>query len=282
MKIDLKDVDVYISEILKDIDNEYNLAMHVVLLESIKEIGLNKDEVIKKVEEAIDEEKLVKLCNASFGNKIYLKNFIYLEKEEREQIINKLIEIIKKCDEQDGILVIPQRPQLVEIKKDQKIETINIFEINDPELGNIKIEESGKNGKISSDKIKIHGFNFEYKIPVVFKGIYDFEIKLLTAHKEEFDEKNYINNLKTLLSSEKYITEKIISFVIDFFEEDKNEECIKINISARAYAYYNQDDSINISISFDFEEEEDEVDGYIDAEFNCNTKELDIIGKGYY
>jgi hypothetical protein len=168
------------------------------------------------------------------------------------------------------------------MENDLKDVDVNIFEINDPELGNIKIKENGEDGIIKSDKIKIDGGNFKYKIPIFFEGIYDFEIESLTAHKEEFDEKNYINNLKLLLSSEKYITEKIISLVIGFFEKEKNEEYIKINISARAHTYYDQDDSIKISISFSFEEEEDEVCGYIDTEFNCKTKELEYIEEGYY
>ena len=283
MEIDLKAVDIFINEILKDFDNNYNLAMHAILLESIKEIGLNKNDLIEKLSEAVDDEELIKLCNSSFVNKISLKKFIPLKKEERTQIINKLIERIKKCDEKEGKIIIPERPKLLDNKKEEKVEETYLFEFNDPELGNIKIEESGSDGIINSDNIKIKKCRYNYKIPIVFEGIDEFIIRDLINHQNEFDGKKYINNLKILLNSEEYIIKKIILYVINFFEEGNDQEdFIRINISATARAYYDQDDSIDISISFSFEEETDEMDGYIDTCFNCNMKELEHIEEGFY
>ena len=282
MEIDLKAVDIFINEILKDFDNNYNLAMHAILFESIKEIGLNKNDLIKKVSEAVDDEELIKLCNTSFVNKIYLKKFIPLKKEERTQIINKLIEIIKKCDEKEDEIIIPERSKLLDNKKEEKVEETYLFEFNDSELGNIKIEESGSDGIINSDNIKIKKCKYNYKVPIVFEGIDEFIIMDFINHQNEFDEKQYIKNVKILLNLEEYIIKKIISYVINFFEEgDEQEDFIKINISATAYAYYNQDDSIDISISFSFEEDDDEMCGYIDTCFNCTTKELEHIDEGF-
>lgn len=170
MELNIRDVDMFINKILETYDKTYNLAMHAILLECIKEVGLNKNEILDNIENYISDSSLEKLSNSSFINKAYLKNVIALNYDNRKDLVDKLVEIINKCDEEDGLLVIPEQPKLIE--KDKSIVAPKkILEVNDSELGIIKIDYD--NGSVKGDNIRYNHKIVHKDFPVVFSVDYE-------------------------------------------------------------------------------------------------------------
>ncbi|MCR5146022.1 MAG: hypothetical protein K6B70_01560 [Clostridia bacterium] len=291
MELNLRDIDLFISKILEDYDKTYNLAIHVILLECIKEVGLNKNKIIENLDAYMSDDVLEKISNSSFINKTYLKNFVALDNNSRKGLLNKLVEILNKCDEKDGLLVIPEQPKLIEKIKPAP-EPRNIIEINDFELGIIKIDCD--NGSVDGDSIKYEHKATYKDFPVDFSvdyEIYGIDDEMADVKENiENDKKLYVNDIRYLKGKmdiiEKFVIEKIWKW---FNEGDKEQEIkekyIKLAISLSvelANESYNRGNSILMTAGWSFEEENNEEEGYFDFEINKDTDELIGYELNYY
>ena len=291
MELNIRDIDLFISKILEGYDKTYSLAIHVILLECIKETGLNKDKIIENMDNYVSDNVLEKISSASFMNKAYLKNFIELNNDSRKELLNKLVEILNKCDEKDGLLVIPEQPKLIEKIKPAP-EPRNNIEINDSELGIIKID--CENGYVKGDSIKYahkttyNDFPVEFSVDYQIYGIDDEAAGV--KDNIENDKELYVNNIRYLKGKmniiEKFVIEKIWKwFNEDNTEQEIKEKYIKLSISLfvkLANEDYNYDNSILMTAGWSFEEENNEKEGYFD--FKINKENDELVGKeiNYY
>ena len=65
MELNIRDIDLFLGKILEDYDKTYNLAMHVILLECIKETGLNKNKIIENTDNYVSDNVLEKISSSS-------------------------------------------------------------------------------------------------------------------------------------------------------------------------------------------------------------------------
>lgn len=239
MELNIRDVDMFINKILDNYNKTYNLAMHVVLLECIKEVGLNKNKIIDNIEKYISDSSLEKLSNSSFMNKAYLKNMIVLDYDSRKDLVKEIVGIINNCDEEDGLLVIPEQPKLIK-KAEPVAEPKNIIEINDKDLGIIKFDLAEKEAiiteiteKLSFDVIdeikfsfKDSGYNSEEfvedinKFIEVLKEIYKKQDQILKS-LYQYAKKIYINwEIKSNIEeiTDEYVIKNTKIFNIDIYD----------------------------------------------------------------
>ncbi len=291
MELNIRDIDLFISKILEDYDKTYNLAIHVILLECIKEVGLNKNKIIDNMDKYMSDNVLEKISDSSFINKAYLRNFVALDNDSRKVLLNKLVEILNKCDEKDGLLVIPEQPKLIEKIKPAP-EPRNIIEINDSELGIIKIDCD--NGSVKGDSIKYthkttyNDFPVEFSVDYEIYGI-DDEIAGVKENIEN-DKELYVNDIRYLKGKmdiiEKFAIEKIWKWFNEgYTEQEIKEKYIKLSISLfvkLANESYNRDNSILMTAGWSFEEENNEEDGYFDFQIDKYNDELLEGDLNYY
>lgn len=278
-----RDIDLYLNKILINFNNKNKLACHVILLDIIDNVGLNKKMIINNLKKYIDDEKLVELSNLSFCNKTYLKNFIFLKKNEKEAIIEQVISIIESCDEDNGNLIVEIQPKL----KDKQVKTNEINKqfyelVEDCELGNVKFDlENGEvfiNVKKYNSETEFNGFPVSFDIGEIVIG----DIKYIDLKKDFQKYKDiFLNHIKIIIKNTDKIRESAIEELwnwmkIDFSESNIKNKFLKISMTLAMTVLYEDDEYTTFQILWGFESGNDTEDysGYMDGTIDKNTKKI--------
>lgn len=290
MELNIKDIELYINKILEDFDKTYNIAVHFILLDCIKEVGLNKNRIIANIHNYASNTVLETLSSSSFMAKAYLKNFIGLNTDSRNNLLNKLIEILNKCEEKNGLLVIPEQKKSI-AKSKPTVETKKIIEVNDSELGTIQIDCD--DGYVKGDTINYNHHKTVYNdLPVDFSvdyEIYGIDDKLAHVHENIEKEKElYINDIKYIHKRidiiEKFAIEKIWEWFTNVNTvQETRRRYIKLNISLFVHLSNDKyNNSIWLTAGWNFEEDADAKEGYFDFTLNKTNDEFVESDLNYY
>ena len=57
MDFDMRDVDMFVKKILANLDDKYRPAMHVLIVECIEKVGLNKKNIIEEINKYSSKDK---------------------------------------------------------------------------------------------------------------------------------------------------------------------------------------------------------------------------------
>ena len=278
-----RDIDLYLNKILINFNNKNKLACHVILLDIIDNVGLNKEMIINNLKKYIDDEKLVQLSNLSFCNKAYLKNFIFLKKSEKEAIIEQVISIIESCDEDNGNLIVEIQPKL----KNKQVKTNEInnqfYElVEDCEIGDVKFDlENGEvfiNVKKYNTETEFNGFTVSFEIGDIVIG----DIKYIDLKKDfEKYKEIFLNHIKTIIKNIDKIQESAIEELwnwvkINFSESNIKNKFLKISLTLAMTVLYEDDEYTTFQILWGFENGDDTEDysGYMDGSIDKNTKKI--------
>ena len=164
-----------------------------------------------------------------------------------------------------------------QISNHESDEELPVIEINDVELGNIKVY---KNGNMVLDKKYSFRCKCEYDIPVIFDG---FEYKLENIEKN--DSAKTIYYLKKIIKNSEVVLKGIFDSVLMFYEADKREDAIKIKISASIEIdcdEYDYTNGVFVNTSFSYESIDDEECGYADLYYNINDNSIEEYEVGNY
>lgn len=288
MELNMRDVDFFVNGLLKNYDSKYRLAIYVILMQCINEVGLKKSYIIENIEQYVNEEKLKSLSNMSFSNKTYLKNFISTEEYKRVEIINDIIKLIEKCKEENGLLIIQEQPKLISKNNTSREEKNKVIEVKDAEIGDLKIDID--DGIIYGEKLKYHSQGNYNNFPIRFDlneiKVSDIkDINLVDDFQAYRD--IYLYDIKKILKKIKEIEQFTIDtiwkwFTADYTEQEIKEKFTNMSISLFVELYSEEKEDYFITAGWSFEEEADEVEGYLDFSINRDNGKLEKGNIGYY
>lgn len=290
MELEIRDYDEFIMNKLSDITGIEKLIIYAILMECFKCEGTNKYNLINHIKLYSSDIKIDELINSSITYKEPLKKFKALDNTMRNIFLYKIIEIIEKCEEKDGSLVIGKRTILNSEKKVNSNEVNNKIELQDSDLEKIIIDI--ESGKILCKKMK-YNHETSYKNFPVSYSIDEIEIQYINEVdlKNNFDDYKliYINDMKKVFQNNKVIEEKIIEKIYDWYTEgdsqmNMTETYTKLSISVTIWLNNEVSDTITMNSSWAFEEEySDEMSGYAEIVFNTSDfSEIKYTDIGFF
>lgn len=218
---------------------------------------MEKNKIIKEIEEYRFAPKVEELCKKSISNKSYFKNYLTLDENEKNETLNELIDIIKNCKDENGVLILPEHK--IQESKSYPMGIIpNSKKIVDSELGEVTLFlgdgriycEMGDNNISSENEM----FDCESLIDYSFIIIKDEKSSNETLSNID----TYLKDIKYIKSNkekiEKYILNTLYKKIIDYVSLKMRKKITspKVNIKTlkiRLNVELNNNKNDNIKIS---------------------------------
>lgn len=289
MDFDMRDVDMFVKKILANLDDKYRPAMHVLIVECIEKVGLNKKNIIEEINKYSSKDKIDEISSKSFCNKTYFKFYNNLDKETQKDILDNLIKIIENCSSKNDFLIIDKQDKLISVSSNIN-ETSDVKKIyEDNEIGSIIVNE--EYGTIECKKIVNKSENSINNFPYNFGIISEIEI----SDKDDINLKENVDNyIEFYMEDIKFVNSNIAKiekfavneiwqwFIEEYTPESLKNEFNELSVDLTINLMSTKEKEVSMTALWSFESNDEDKSGYFDIFIDKENGEIFGRDIGYW